>query len=303
MELRGIMPALTTPFAAERVDVAGLARNIARYERVGVDGYLVLGSTGEAPLLEDEERIAVLEAARKAVPAGKPLVAGVVAESTGGALRRIATAAACGADFVLVGAPHYFREQMTAAALSAHYTRLADGAAVPVLLYNVPKFTGLVLPEEVVAGIARHANVAGIKESSGDPAYLAKVLRLSTAGFRILCGASAHVADALAAGASGAVLAAASVFPEPFLEIARRSAAGDGPGADGVQAAIRQDARVVAGDLGVAGIKATMELRGLAGGEPRRPLLPADDAVRRDLERRLAALVGSGVLPAPTLGA
>ncbi len=301
MELRGIFPALTTPFAGDRFAAGRLRDNIERYERVGPAGYLALGSTGEAVLLEEDERAQVLETARAAIPVGKPLIAGVTAESTVAAARQARAAAGLGCDAVLVGAPHYFRDQLTHHALIAHYRAIADRSPVPVLLYNVPKFTGLALAPEVVLEAGRHENVIGMKDSSGDLGYLRAIVARAGRGFHLLCGASALVSEALAAGAAGAILAAADVVPEVFIEIGRRASRGDAGAAAELERAIADSARAVAGALGIAGIKAAMDLRGLFGGAPRSPLLPLPESDRRLLSQRIDTLVQSGVLPSPTL--
>jgi len=296
VELKGIIPALTTPFAEGRIAEDRLCRNVERYDHAGLAGYLVLGSTGEAVLLEEGERRELLEAARTAIPRGKPMIAGVTAESTVEARKQVEIAAGCGADFALVGTPHYFREQMTPDALTAHYLAIADESPIPLLLYNVPKFTGLALPPGVVAEAGRHENVAGLKESSGDRAYLRAVLACSGDDFRILCGASALVGEALRAGAAGAILAAADFLPEPFVEIARTTSSGDVSAAEALQRAVGDPVAIVAGEHGVPGIKAAMEVRGLYGGPPRSPLRPVTPEIRRSIEAQIDAMVEGGLI-------
>jgi 4-hydroxy-2-oxoglutarate aldolase len=296
VELRGIIPALTTPFAAGSIAADRLRRNVDSYDHAGLAGYLVLGSTGEAVLLDEGERRGLLEAARTAIPRGKPMIAGVTAESTVEARKQVEVAAGCGADFALVGTPHYFRDQMTRDALTAHYLEIADGSPIPLLLYNVPKFTGLALPLEVVAEVGRHENVAGLKESSGDRAYLRAALGCAGDDFRILCGASARVGEALAAGATGAILAVACFLPEPFVEIARTTWSGDTSAAEALQRAVDDSVAKVAGEYGVPGIKAAMDLRGLYGGPPRSPLRPVSRDVRRGIEAQIDALVDLGLI-------
>jgi len=224
------------------------------------------------------------------------MIAGVTAESTVEARKQVEIAAGCDADFALVGTPHYFREQMTPDALTAHYLAIADESPIPLLLYNVPKFTGLALPPEVVAEVGRHENVAGLKESSGDRAYLRAVMACAGDHFRILCGASALVGEALGAGAAGAILAAADFLPEPFIEIARTTWSGDASAAEALQRAVGDPVAIVAGEHGVPGIKAAMDVRGLYGGPPRSPLRPVTRDVRRGIEARIDALVEGGVI-------
>jgi 4-hydroxy-2-oxoglutarate aldolase len=296
MDLSGIFPALTTPFEAGRVAGDALRRNIERYALAGVAGYLVLGSTGEAMLLDERERALVLETARAAIPSGRPMIVGIHGESTAGAVRQIDVAAKLGADVALVGTPHYFRDQMTAEALIAHYVEIASRVAVPLLLYNVPKFTGLALPLEVIREVGSHDNVIGIKESSGDPDYLHEVLGLSGDGFDVLCGASSLLVDALTRGAVGGILAAADVFPEACVAIAQRVSRAGAARVAELDRSIRSAARVIAGKHGVPGVKAAMDVRGLAGGDPRRPLLPVSPEIRVEIEGLIRTMAEDGIL-------
>ena len=135
------------------------------------------GSTGEAALLTDDERRVLLEAARSATPRDRQLLMGAGAESTRQTLKRCADAKAAGADAVLVVAPHYYSNAMTGEALRTHYRAVADGSPVPVVLYNIPKYMHFALPAELVAELARHPNVIGIKDSSGDLNMLAGFLK------------------------------------------------------------------------------------------------------------------------------
>ena len=226
MNLTGIFAPLTTPFVDGKVALDRLAANVARYERHGLAGYLLLGSTGEAALLTQDERLAVLGAARAAIPRQRTLIAGVGMESTADTVRMAVAAAAAGADAALVVTPSYFRAQMTEAALLAHYSAVADASPLPVLLYNVPRFTGVVIPPAAVERLAAHPNVAGLKDSAGDIGWLVDVLARVPATFQVLCGAAGVIQTALAAGAVGGILAIADVLPEPCVALFREHAAG-----------------------------------------------------------------------------
>jgi 4-hydroxy-2-oxoglutarate aldolase len=184
---------------------------------------------------------------------------------------------------------------MTAAALITHFTEIADRSPLPVLLYNVPKFTALPLPLEVVSELSRHGNVAGMKDSGGDLDDLREILARAAAGFQLLCGASSLVRQALSAGAAGAILAAAAAFPEPFVEVARSVGCGAVAEADRLLGLLGPCVRA-ATTHGVAGIKAAMDLRGLHGGAPRPPLLPAGPEARAGIARAIEPLLASGIL-------
>ena len=301
MELTGIFAPLTTPFAGGGVALDRLAANLERYDRHGLAGYLVLGSTGEAALLTAEERLAVLRAARAAIARERTMIAGVGMESTADTVRMAAAAAECGADAVLVVTPSYFRTQMTEAALLAHYIAVADASPLPVLLYNVPQFTGVVIPPAAVERLAAHPNVAGLKDSAGDIGWLVDVLARVPPPFQVLCGAAGVIASALAAGAVGGILAIADVLPEPCVALFRAHAAGRDGEARALQRRLLPAVRLVAGRFGVAGVKAAMDERGLAGGAPRPPLLPLAEADRAAVRSCLAALVDCASLSALAL--
>lgn len=291
-----LLPAVATPFEEDELAPRRLGRTVAALVAAGVDGALVLGSTGEGRLVSSAERTVAVTAARAVLGDGRLLLAGVWAEATRAAAREAREAAEAGADAVLVSTPHYYAAEMSEEALVRHFATVADRSPVPVLLYNVPKFTALAIPPRAVGRLARHGNVAGMKESSGDLAYLRRVLEEVGPSFGVLCGAGALVLDALEAGASGAILAAAAVAPEPFVDLLDAWRRGDG------EAAAAHAARATAVERwatarGIAGIKGALDLRGLDGGSPRPPLLAADDATREAMAEALDVLVASGVLP------
>lgn len=301
MQLQGLFPALTTPFQDGKFDAAALAANIERYESIALAGYLVLGSTGEAVLLDDPDRDRVLEAARHAVPQGKTLIAGVGAESTVAACRQARVAALRGADAVLVGTPHYYRDRMTDAALTDHFRAVADASPVPILLYSVPKFTGLAVPAATIDALAGHPNVAGLKDSAGDPTVLQDTVRRVPERFAVLCGDAGLYPRALAVGASGGILAAACFAPEAFLAITPDAARGALEQVADAHRVTMTAVSEIHGRHGIAGIKTAMDVRGLAGGDPRLPLTPLSGGVRGTIGVRVDELVDSGLLPSREL--
>jgi 4-hydroxy-2-oxoglutarate aldolase len=177
--LGGILAPVVTPFTAgsEDLDLDGFRANLRAHLADGLAGIVVAGSTGEAALLSEEERSRLVGAAREEVPGDRWLIAGTGAESTRQCVERSRAAHAAGADAVLVVAPHYYANAMTAGALLAHYRRVADESPLPVILYNIPKYMHFALPAELVAQLAEHPNVIGIKDSSGDLAMLKGFLR------------------------------------------------------------------------------------------------------------------------------
>jgi 4-hydroxy-2-oxoglutarate aldolase len=169
MLLHGIFPPITTPFYPEgRVYLKKLEHNVERYSKTPIAGIVVLGSTGEAIMLSDEERREVLKTARQACAPHKVLVAGTGAESAIETLRLTEYAADLGYDAALVRTPFFYRPQLKPANILAFYRTVADHSPIPVLVYSVPVFTGYDMPPELVIELANHANIIGIKESGGD---------------------------------------------------------------------------------------------------------------------------------------
>jgi 4-hydroxy-2-oxoglutarate aldolase len=169
MLLHGILPPITTPFYPDgNVYYKKLESNVERYSRTPVAGIVVLGSTGEAILLSDQERRDALKVARAAAAPNKVLIAGTAIESAVETLRLTEYAAELGYDVAMVRTPHYYKKQMQAANILAFYRTVADSSPLPVIIYNFPQATGYDMPAEVVIELAEHPNLIGIKESSGD---------------------------------------------------------------------------------------------------------------------------------------
>ncbi len=177
MLLEGIFPAVTTPFYPDgRLYIRKLEHNVDRYSRTPVAGLAVLGSTGEAVMLSDEESRTVLCVARESAAAEKVLLAGVARESLVETLRLAEFAAEQQYDAVLVRTPHYYGPQMGRAEMLTYYRALADRSALPVVLYSIPKFTHYDLPVDVIAELAQHPNIIGLKESSGNVERIAEIV-------------------------------------------------------------------------------------------------------------------------------
>ena len=292
IDLRGVLGPVTTPFRADgELDRAAFESNIAMHMRQGLRGVVVSGSTGEGALLDERERQQLVEWARPHVPSSGLLIAGAGAESTRTTLNYASNAAQLGADAVLVVAPHYFGSAMTDAALRAHYLRVADASPVPVILYNIPKYMHFRLSNALVAELARHENVIGIKDSSGDKESLTGYLAAQSSSFTVLTGNGQFWKTALQMGARGGILAVALFVAEMTLAVMSAVQRNDAASADEMQNRLSPLAKTIVGELGVPGVKAAMDLVGMKGGMPRPPLLPLaepDEQRVRDLLREAA---------------
>jgi 4-hydroxy-2-oxoglutarate aldolase len=284
IRVQGIFPPIPTIFdASGRVDRRAVADNVRRWMTTDLAGILALGSNGEAALLDDDEGDAVVEAARDAMPSERLLFVGIGRESTRLTIAAAKRAAKLGADTVLVRTPFFYRSQMTTEALYGHFHAVADVSPVPVLLYNLPAVTGIALSVSLVARLAEHPNIAGIKETSPDLERLGQFASIHPSKFSVLCGCAPVVYPALVSGAAGAILAVANVLPDECTALYNDVRAGRHADALDLQRRITHLAQLVSTVHGVAGLKVALELAGYAGGSVRAPLLAASSGIRDEI--------------------
>ena len=288
-QLTGVLgPVVTTFDSSGALDVAAFRANIRAHLASGLNGVVLTGSTGEGALVDDAERRELIEAARALVPADKWLIVATGAESTRQVLARNADAQRLGADAALVVSPHYYTPSMTTEALRAHFTAVADGSQLPILLYNIPKYTHFAIAPALVAELARHPNVHGMKDSSGDLALFEQYLASQGDAFSVLTGSGQSLAEALALGARGGILGVALFSGALAPQLFRAFMRGDRAEAARVQSLLVPMAREIVGGMGVPGVKRALERVGLAGGPVRSPLLPLDASSSARLDVLLA---------------
>jgi len=279
MNLTGVFAPIPTPFDRDnRVDTARLRAALARWVTTPLTGFVVLGSNGEAVLLDDDESDLVIAAAREAVPNGRPLIAGAGRESTHAAVGAAKRAADLGADAVLVRTPGFFKPQMTSDAFVRHYTAVADASPVPVLLYNFTALTGVNLLPAAVSQLAAHPNIAGMKESGGDVAQIADLVSGTPDDFSVLAGSASTFYAALCVGAAGGILALGCVVPEACARLYQLTNAGRHDQARALQQQLVPLAKLLGSAYGVPGLKAALNLVGCDVGGPRPPLTSVPDA-------------------------
>jgi 4-hydroxy-2-oxoglutarate aldolase len=282
MDLSGVYPALTTPFAADgSVSLGDLKYNIERYNSTGLAGYVVLGSTGESVLLSRTEMDGILAVVKEAAGQGKRLIAGTGAESTAETIERTKRAAEFGYHLALVKTPHYYKPAYKPDVLIAHYRRVADASPIPVLLYSVPIFTGISLEAPEVAALAEHPNIVGIKESSGHVMRVAEMVAAAPADFHVLTGSAPTLLAGVTVGAKGAILALASALPEKCVELFELARGGQIEKARELQKLMLKVSKAVASEHAIAGVKFTMNQTGYRGGIPRLPLVPLSEAYKQ----------------------
>jgi 4-hydroxy-2-oxoglutarate aldolase len=214
------------------------------------------------------------------------LLAGTGVESTEATIRLTKEAAERGVDGVLVKNPFYYKNQMTFDAYYAHYTAVADASPVPVILYNVPVFTGISMEARLVIELSKHPNIVGMKESSGDVRLISEVVwNTPKEKFAVVAGAAPVLFPNMMAGARGGIVALACAAPKAMLVLYNAFAAGNYAKASEAQRIIAPAAAAVTAKYGIPGLKAGMALEGFDSGVPRRPLLPLKPAQIEDLQQ------------------
>jgi 4-hydroxy-2-oxoglutarate aldolase len=289
VDVSGIFPALTTPYHEDgSVALDHFKANLARYNQTALAGYVVLGSTGESVLLSSAEADSLLVAGKEAAASGKLLIAGTGAESTAETIVRTKRAAAVGYDVALVKTPHFYKPAYKTETYLRHYRAVADASPIPILLYSVPVFTGVTLETPEIVALAEHANVIGIKDSSGAIQRIVEVAAQAPKTFQILTGSAAVLHPALASGARGAILALASALPEKCVEVFELFKGGQHASAQTLQQQLALASKAIVSEGGIAGLKHAMDLRGYHGGQPRLPLLPLAEEKKPGLARIVA---------------
>lgn len=278
-----------TPFRGEDVAADWLGENLRRWNRTNLAGYVVLGSTGEFPLLSEPERDQVLMAARGAIPREKVFVAGTGADSTLHTVRLTRRAAEIGADVAIVITPHYFTKGFSQSATQVrHYLAVADASPIPLMLYNFPLNTGVNLDAETVAKIAEHPNVCGIKDSSGNIPQLAQIIDQTPKSFHVMVGSASALVPGLSIGGSGGIIALGVIAAREYCDVYRLAREGRWDEARAIAARLLPVDRGVAARYGIGGLKAALDLQGFYGGPCRLPLATPDGDAIEDIKELLA---------------
>jgi 4-hydroxy-2-oxoglutarate aldolase len=285
----GIFVPATTPFRGDDVAPERLQANLRKWNATALAGYVVLGSTGEFPMLCEAERDRVLAAAREAIPRDRAFIAGTGTNSTLHTIRQTRRAAQLGADAAIVITPHYFTRGFAPAAVQIrHYLAVADASPVPVLIYNFPVNTGINLEADTVARIAEHPNVAGIKDSSGNIPQAAQIIDQTPKTFHVLVGSAPALLPSLAIGASGGILALGLIATREFCDVYALAKSGRWDEAREIAARMLAADRGVSGRYGIGGLKAALDLQGFYGGPCRQPLATPDGDAIEDIKEVLA---------------
>jgi 4-hydroxy-2-oxoglutarate aldolase len=292
IDLSGVFPPVPTPFdpVTGEAELVSLRSNLRALLAAPLAGVVLFGSTGEGPLLDEDEKARLVEGTRDLVDGGRLLLAGTGTESTRATIRATRAVADAGADGVLVQPPAYYKPMMTPEALRDHYTAVADASPVPVVLYQVPpQFSSVELSAGLVGELARHPNVAGIKDSHGDLRATGALVEACGGRAQVLAGSGAVLYGSLEVGAVGGILGVSLLLPNECAALCRAFAEGRLAEAGRLQERIAPLHKAVVAGMGVPGVKAALDELGLRGGAPRPPLKPLREKDRAKVREALAA--------------
>lgn len=294
MKLYGIFPPITTPFD-HKGDLYKIKvqHNIEKWNRTGLAGYVVCGSTGESVYLTADEKIQLWEWVAEYASPEKLLIAGAGMEGVRETVELTNRAASLDYKAAMVRTPHYYKNLLNRAdAQTLYFRAVADQSKIPIIIYNWPQTTGIDIMPEAVVTLSHHPNIVAIKESSGNLEKVMQMIREVKPGFQVLVGSAPTLAPSLAVGASGAVLAFANAAPYATISIWEAHRTRETAAALDWQNRIAHAAQLVTVKYGVPGLKYAMDLNGYYGGPPRLPLTVITPEARTEIEQAFDGIKG-----------
>jgi 4-hydroxy-2-oxoglutarate aldolase len=295
--LKDIIVPITTPFKNDEVAFDKLKSNIEKLNEINLAGYVVLGSNGESVFLTKEEKLRMISSIREHAFPNKVIIAGTGTDSIKETISLTNDAANKGVGYALIITPSFFKSSMEHSTFINYYLSVADSVKIPVLIYNVPKFTNVNIHLDTVAELSEHNNIVGIKNSSGDTEQTAKFISDTTDDFHTFVGTGSVLLQGLKDGADGGILALANIAPKECIRIQKLFNLGKLEEAEVLQKKMVPVNTAITSTFGVAGLKATMDMIGLYGGNPRLPLNPLDEKAKLELKNILikASLIESKI--------
>lgn len=288
LQLKGVLPPMITPFKENGdVDYDAFIYNIRSWNESKLAGYLVLGSNSETAYLSYEEKIKLIEFTIENAATNKHIMVGSGLESIRETISLTNRAAKIGANSALLLTPFFYSGKMDSLALVKYYTTVADHTDLPVLIYNVPKFTHVNISADAVAKLSVHPNIIGIKDSSGDVPQLASLKRITGDDFNVMVGTASAWYPALALGIKAGILALANCCPNECAEVQEAFEKGNWEEARNIYLRMLPVNTAVTDRYGIAGLKYACDLLGFKGGFVRSPLQQLSDLEEEGLKNIL----------------
>lgn len=292
--LKGIMPALVTPFTPEEEIDEEAMRRLIRHVLPHVNALVPVGTTGEFVYLSEEEKRRLIDITIEEAGGRLPVIAGTGCTSTRDTVALTQYARDAGAHAALVVAPFYLKPTFNE--VYEHYQAVSK-VGLPIILYNIPQTAGTHYRWWTAEGMAYLDNVVGIKDSSGDVPFLMALFEKVKGQIAIICGHDEIVMAALAAGADGAILATANLIPDIWQEIYAHTREGRLEEAQERQRDVQRLVRIVARCGSTQAVKEGLYMMGIHVGNSRHPIMPGGAFRREDREELRIQLEDLGKIP------
>ncbi len=274
----GMATAIVTPMTADGIDYEALGRFLEFQIENGINGIVVMGTTGENATIEPEDQVKVIAYTVEKVAKRVPVIAGTGTNNTEHVLRNTRAACEVGADAILVVTPYY--NKATQNGLIKHFTTVADASTVPMILYNVPSRTGCNLLPKTVAKLAEHPNIAAIKEATGNMAQMVEILHLCGDKLDVYSGEDALTVPMMAMGGKGTISVLSNVAPKQAVAMTDACLAGDYAAAAKLQCDLLPLINALFSEVNPIPAKAAVSAMGYGEEILRLPLTPMEDATR-----------------------
>jgi 4-hydroxy-2-oxoglutarate aldolase len=290
LSIQGVLPPVLTPFREdEKVDEEMFVRNIKRWNKDDLGGYLVLGSNSEASSLSETEKLRLIKLTREHAKRGRTVIAGTGLESARETLRLTDKAANLGIDAALILTPSYYIDRMTDEALVEYFTFVADRSPVPILIYNVPKYTHVNISLNALNRLSEHPNIVGMKDSKADLGQVELFVKTLPKNFQVIVGSASVWYPSLRLGVTSGIVALSNFAGNQCAQVQSLFKAGEFQKAEGLHNRLLPVNTAITATFGIAGLKYAATLAGYEGGFVRRPLLPLSDESKKALRGILHA--------------
>jgi 4-hydroxy-2-oxoglutarate aldolase len=246
------------------------------YESKILSGYVLFGSNGESVFLTREEKIQLIRTVREQT--NRTIIVGAGLESIKDTISLTNEAAEAGANYSLIISPSFFKSEMKHRTFLNYYTRVADSVMIPVIIYNVPKFTNVNIETETIVELSSHPNIIGLKDSTENPSRISEISANVDSEFKLIVGTASVLYSGLICGAVAGILALANIAPDHCIQIYNLVREKNFEKASEIQNKMIPVNKAVTAKFGVAGLKAAMDLLGYFGGLPRSPLEPLNES-------------------------
>ena len=283
-KIHGVIPPMLTPFKAKgELDTAAFVSNIEKWNKARLTGYLVIGSNSETVYLSEKEKLELVKLTVEHAKKDRLIMAGSGLESARETIKLTNKCAKLGAHCALVLTPFYYISAMDSKAMIRFFTEVADASDIPILIYNVTKFTHVNIGADAIAELSRHKNIVGMKDSNGDVPQLATFLRVADKSFQIMTGTYSSWYPALTMGITATVSAMANCCPNEIAETQSLYEAGKLKESFELYQRMFPVNAAVTGTFGVPGLKYACDYLGYAGGHVRNPLADCSEAQKEQL--------------------